>query len=50
MNYNFSGASKRHTNFPGTRAGCNGRMAGQQSSPAFLSPMELRRLVAEMVD
>ncbi len=50
MNYTFSGASKRHSSRPGTSQGNHGHIDSKFDLPGILSTLELRRLVAEMVD
>lgn len=50
MNCMNSGAAKRHTITPHKRAAANLSMEWQPTFAALLSPLELRRLVAAMVD
>ena len=51
MKYNYLGARKRRTTSPSASTGSNNeRTIGRQGLPAVLSTLELRRLVAAMVD
>ncbi len=50
MNYSFYGASTRHSTRPGNRMGKRGHIGSQLDIPALLSTLELRQLVAAMVD
>ncbi|WP_338242504.1 hypothetical protein [Aurantiacibacter hainanensis] len=50
MNNTFSGADKRQSNRPGTSQGNHGNIDNNSNLPGILSTLELRRLVAAMVD
>jgi hypothetical protein len=50
MNYQFSGANMRHSTRPCISKGKHGHMVSQLAIPALLSTLELRQLVAAMVD
>lgn len=50
MNNTFSGANSRHFTRSGTSRGTNGHADLNANMPGILSTLELRRLVAEMVD
>ncbi|WAT17857.1 hypothetical protein OZN62_13220 [Aurantiacibacter sp. MUD11] len=50
MNHTFSGASKRHFTRPGIGQGNRGQIDSKSDLPGILSTLELRRLVAAMVD
>jgi hypothetical protein len=50
MKYSFSGASKRHFTRPSISEGKRGHIGSHLDIPALLSTLELRQLVAAMVD
>lgn len=50
MNYKNIGAIERHSTFPLADMRRTGSVAAATARPALLSTLELRRLVAEMVD
>lgn len=50
MNYTNTGAAKRHMISPRKVPASNAPMARHSTFPAMLSTIELRRLVAAMVD
>ena len=50
MNHINTGAAKRHTISPRKSSAGNDTMAGHMTFSAMLSTIELRRLVAAMVD
>jgi hypothetical protein len=50
MSTTFSGASTRHCTRSGTSRGNHGHIDNTATMPGLLSTLELRRLVAEMVD
>jgi len=50
MNINYTGATTRRTTFPGFGEGTNRDPASHLARQTFLPTLELRRLVAAMVD
>lgn len=50
MNTTFSGANTRHSTRAGTSRGNRGQIDNTANMPGILSTLELRRLVAEMID
>ncbi len=50
MNYMNSGAAKRHTISPRKNSAADESMDRNMTSTAMLSTLELRRIVAAMVD